>query len=428
MVSMDFGSILIMLVVLIVLARAGSRVFDHFGVPGLIGEIVIGIVIANLVIGDWSLLGTLGISTGDDPSQNYEVVEIFAELGVIFLLFSVGLETKVKDLISVGKAAMLVAVLGVIIPFIAGFALIQVYDGNIHHAMFMGSAMVATSVGITARVIKDMRLMNSRESRIIIGAAVIDDILGMIVLAIVVGMTVSGEMSVSNIFVITAEAVLFVIAILAVALVAVPRIYGYFERRNRERFDRTGESHSGVNKLILAIAVCLGLSWFADMIGLAAIIGAFLGGMLLAEYAWEWKLEEKIEAITTLFISFFFLNVGMQVNLETLTSVPVIALAAAIILLAVISKYLGCSWGAKIGDRSLSKDSRSIIGFGMIPRGEVGIIVASIGLASGAMSSELYAVVVLMAVATTIIAPPLFARAFRKKYPTEYKLTQDDLV
>ncbi|MDR1690891.1 MAG: cation:proton antiporter [Candidatus Methanoplasma sp.] len=424
---MDFGPILIMLAALIVLARLGSAIFARFGVPGLIGEIVIGIVLANLVIGDWSFLGMLGIEMGDAPSQNYEILEVFAELGVIFLLFAVGLETKVKDLLSVGKAAMLVATMGVIIPFIAGFALIEVYEGNMHHALFLGAAMVATSVGITARVIKDMKLMDTKESKIIIGAAVIDDILGMVVLAIVVGMTASGEMSISNIALISIEAAVFVIAVLASAMWVVPRIYSYFEERNRKRFERTGESHSGVNKLILAIAVCLGFAWFADIIGLAAIIGAFLGGMLLAEYAWEWKVEEKIEPITTFFISFFFLNVGMQVDLGEMATGSAVLLAAVVILLAIATKYIGCYWGAMI-DKTLTKGSRNIIGFGMVPRGEVGIIVASIGLASGAMSSELYAVVVMMAVATTIIGPPLFARAFRKKYPPEYKLTPDDMT
>ncbi len=424
----NFGSILIMLVVLIVLARIGSRVFSKFGVPGLIGEILIGIVIANLTFGDWSFLGMLGIEMGEHPSQNYEIMEVFAELGVIFLLFAVGLETKVSDLLSVGKAAMLVAILGVIIPFIAGFALIEVYDGNMHHALFMGAAMVATSVGITARVIKDMKLMDTKEAKIIIGAAVIDDILGMIVLAIVVGMTASGEMSIGNIALISIEALAFVLAIFAAAIWVVPMIYKYFEQRSKKKFEETGESSSAVNKLVLAIVLCLGLSWFADLIGLAAIIGAFLAGMLLADYAWEWKLEEKIESITTLFISFFFLNVGMQVSLGDLANGTVLALAAVVVVLAVVTKYIGCNWGAKIGDKTLDKDSRKIIGFGMVPRGEVGIIVAALGLASGAMSSELYAVVVIMAVVTTIVAPPLFAKAFRKKYPPEYKLTPDDMI
>ncbi|MCL2148062.1 MAG: cation:proton antiporter [Methanomassiliicoccaceae archaeon] len=424
----EYGPILLMLVTLIVLARLASGVFSRFGVPGLIGEIVIGIVIANLAIGDWSFLGMLGVEMGGAPSQGYEIVKLFAELGVIFLLFAVGLETKVKDLLSVGKAALLVATLGVLVPLMAGIALILAYDGNMNHALFLGAALVATSVGITARVIKDMKLIDTKEAKIIIGAAVIDDVLGMMVLAIVVGMTASGGVSVSHIAMISAEALVFVVAVLAAALWVVPRLYRYFEERDKNRIAGGGRPHPGVNKLVLAIAVCLGFSFFADMIGLAAIIGAFLGGMLLAEYAWEWKLDEKIESITTLFISFFFLNVGMQVDLGSLTSASALILAAVVILLAVATKYVGCNMGARLGDRSLSKGSRNIIGFGMVPRGEVGIIIAAIGLASGVMTSELYGVVILMAVVTTIIAPPLLARAFRKEYPPEYSLTQDDLI
>lgn len=426
----DLASILIMLVVLLVLARIGSRVFTRFGVPGLVGEIIIGIIIANLTIGDWSFLDMLDITvpgTDTSASDNYEVLYLFAELGVIFLLFSVGLETKVKDLMSVGKAAMLVAVLGVALPFVLGFAVIEVYDGDLHHAMFLGAAMVATSVGITARVIKDMKLLDTRESRIIIGAAVIDDILGMIVLAIVAGMAES-EISIGSIALISAEAVIFVLAVLGAAIWIVPRLYAYFENRNKEKIEKTGKMPMRVNKLMLAVIVCLAMSWFADLIGLAAIIGAFLGGMLLADHAWEWNLEEKIESITSLFISFFFLNVGLQVNLGDFAQVTVVILAAVVIILAVLSKYIGCAVGARLGEKNISRDSLKIIGIGMIPRGEVGIIVASIGLSTGMMSSELYAVVVIMAVATTIIAPPLLAKAFRKKYPEEYTITPDDMV
>jgi len=425
---MELGSILIMLVVLIVLAYTASYVFERLGVPGLIGEIVMGAVIANLAIGDWSFLGMLDIETGSDPSENYEILELFAELGVIFLLFSVGLETKVKDLLSIGKAAMLVATMGVIVPFVAGFALIQIYDGNMHHALFLGAAMVATSVGITARVIKDMKLTDKKESRIIIGAAVIDDILGMVVLAMVVGMTASGELSVSNIALISLEAAAFVIAAIAAAFWVVPKIYDYFEEMNKRPHTGKRGSGKGVDKLILAVVICFGVSWLADVIGLAAIIGAFLGGMLLAGCAPWWKLDEKMETVTTLFLSFFFLNVGMKVDIGSLTSGSAVLLAVVVILLAVATKYVGCNAGAWLGDKSLSKESRGIIGFGMAPRGEVGIIVAAIGLASGAMSSELYGVVVIMAVATTIVASPLLARAFRKKYPPEYEPTLEELV
>ena len=414
---MDFGSIFLMLVVLFILAAIGSKVFTYFGVPGLIGEIVVGIIIANLVIGDWSFLGMLNVDMGNDASQNYDILSLFAELGVIFLLFSIGLATNVKELLSVGKAAMTVATMGVIVPLIAGLLLMLVYDGNMNNALFMGAALVATSVGITARVIKDMHVIDTKEARIIIGAAVIDDVEGMVVLAIVVGMTASGVMSVSNIALIMIEALVFVAISIAAALWAVPWIYERLKKRSEERPAKKKRSNTEIDVLVLAIVICIGFSWFANLIGLAAIIGAFLGGMLLAEYAKEWKLEEKLESITALFISFFFLNVGMMVNLGSLANWTVLLLSVVLILIAIATKYFGCSLGAMLGDKSLSKDSRNIIGFGMVPRGEVAIIVAAIGLASGGLSSELYGAIIIMAVVTTIIAPPLFMWSFAKKYP-----------
>lgn len=424
--------LLFAMAVLFILARIGSSLVSRFGLPGLIGEILIGILIANLAVGDWSLMGMLGLEIqppGADigeASDLYKIVYTFAELGVIFLLFTVGLETKVKDLLGAGKPALLAAVLGVILPFVAGFALIMAYDGNMHHALFMAAAMVATSVGITARIIKDMKLMDTREARIIIGAAVIDDVLGMIVLAIVKGMAESG-VSIANIASISIQAGLFVLAVILACKYVVPRIYDYFEGRRRKATSE-GKVVGSVNKLVMAIIVCLIMSAFAEYIGLAAIIGAFLAGMLFADYAWEWELEHKVESITTFFISFFFLNVGMQVDIQTLTSASVIVLAVVVILIALVTKYLGCGFGAKIGDRNLDKAGFNIVGVGMMPRGEVGIIVASIGLSTGMMSSELYAVVVLMSVATTIIAPPILSKLFRKKYHEEYKILPDDQI
>jgi len=414
---MDLGSILLMLVVLFILAAIGSKVFSLFGVPGLIGEIVVGIIIANLVIGDWSFLGMLDIDIGSGTSQNYDILTLFSELGVVFLLFSIGLSTKARELLSVGKAAMTVATMGVIIPLVAGVALMLLYDGNIHHALFMGAALVATSVGITAKVIKDMKVLDTREAKIIIGAAVIDDVEGMVVLAIVVGMTMYGEVSISNIALIGIEALAFVVLSIAAALWVVPKLNEYFIKRKEKRLVIETRSNAGIYAFALAIVVCLGFSWFADLIGLAAIIGAFLGGMLLAELAEEWKLEGKIEAITALLIPFFFLNVGMKVDISSLASWPVLLLSAVVILVAIATKYFGCSIGAKMGDKNISKESRNIIGFGMVPRGEVAIIVAAIGLASGGLAPDIYGAIIIMAVVTTIIAPPLFVWAFAKKYP-----------
>ena len=440
---MDLLQLLLALVVLFALARVGSAIVSRFGLPGLIGEIIMGVIIANLAIGDFSLMGALHI-TLDDPtttlneeSDVYKVIYAIAELGVIFLLFTVGLETKVKDLMSSGRAALLCAVLGVIVPFICGYALIMsIGDGNTNHALFLAASMVATSVGITARIIKDMHLMDTKEARIIIAAAVIDDVLGMIVLAIVKGMVESGEVSVGSIALITIQAVAFVLVVIAACKWVVPRIYDYFEARKKAK-EMKGEVPASINKLVLALIVCLLMSAFAEYIGLAAIIGAFLAGMLFADHAWEWGLEEKIDSISTFMLSFFFLNVGMQVNLSSMSGNSIIILTVATLILALISKFIGCGLGAKIGDRSLDKQSLGIIGVGMMPRGEVGIIIASIGLGITvyedgalvrAMSEELYTVVVLMSVITTIVAPPILAKLFRRKYNEEYRILDEDTL
>lgn len=437
---MDLLQLLIALVVLFALARVGSALVSRFGLPGLIGEIVIGIIIANLAFDGFNLMEMLGlrlpdpmVDINDAGSTNYQIVYTFAELGVIFLLFTVGLETKVKDLMDSGRAALFCAVLGVIIPFIFGFILVMTLgDGHMNHALFLAAAMVATSVGITARIIKDMHLMDTKEARIIIAAAVIDDILGMIVLAIVQGMVQSGELSIVEIAKITIQAVVFVLAIIAVCKWVVPKVYDYFDNRRKVK-ESQGKVPASANMLVLAIIVCLAMSAFAEWIGLAAIIGAFLAGMLFADHAWEWDLEHKIDSITSFLLPFFFLNVGMQVNIFSLSNGSVALLAVVAIVLALISKYIGCGIGAKIGDRTIDRQSFNIVGVGMMPRGEVGIIIATIGLGivvngERAMSEELYTVVVLMSVITTIIAPPILAKLFRKKYHEEYTILPEDRI
>lgn len=425
--------ILVTLLVLFALARVGSAIVSRFGLPGLIGEILIGVAVANIAIGDFSLLEVLdlGLPTPGDLDSHgdgvYPIVYALAELGVIFLLFTVGLETRVNDLMKSGKTAFFCALLGVIVPFILGFALIMVWEGNMNHALFLAAAMVATSVGITARIIKDLRLMDTREARVIIAAAVIDDVLGMIVLAIVKGMTASDSLSVLDIVVIIAEAAIFVLAVIGICKWVIPRIYDYFDARRKAK-EAQGKVPMSVNKLVLALIVCLAMAALAEYIGLAAIIGAFLAGMMFADHAWEWGLESKIDSISTFMLSFFFLNVGMQVDLSTLTETSVLVLAIIVIVLAFISKYIGCGLGSKLADRSLDSKSLNIIGFGMVPRGEVGIIVASIGLSTGAMSQELYAVVVIMSVVTTLVAPPLISKMFRAKYKEEYRILPEDRV
>ena len=436
--ELDVEQVILTLVIIFALAKAASYVFARFGMPGLIGEIIIGIVIVNLTIGDFNLESWLGLSPVteggvESESPTHMILEMFSELGVVFLLFTVGLETKVKDLTSVGRTAFLVALLGVLVPFFVGYAYVTMVDSNIYHAMFMGAAMVATSVGITARVIKDLNLMDARESRIIIGAAVIDDILGMIVLAIVSGMAETGSLNLGSIVSIALVSVVFVVAIILVAAKLVPAFYKSVEERNEAKLRENPDYiRPRPNMFILSVIACLAFAYLAEVIGLAAIIGAFLAGMLFAEHAWEWKLEERFEAVTTLFVSFFFVYVGMNVDLQAFVDKPaLIGTAVLVIIMACLTKFIGCGLGAKVSEPRMPGSSLSIIGVGMMPRGEVGIIIALIGLGitvngGSAVSTDMYNIIVLMCIATTLIAPPILSKLFRKKYHTEYVVTPED--
>jgi len=415
--TVEVAQLLFMLVVVLLLAKSASVVFNKFGVPGLIGEIFIGILIANLVIGDWSLLEALGLGGGNNPTENQYILDVLGELGIIFLLFSVGLETRVRELISVGRAAFMVAILGVVIPFGMAYAFMMFQDGNSTHAMFLGAALVATSVGITARVIKDMKLTDTKEAKIIIGAAVIDDVMGMVILAIVVGMATSGSADIMHALTITISAVVFVFATMLFCLKGVPKINEYM--KNRLRSQKAQSCDADVQgqawKAAMMIITCLAFAVISQWIGLAAIIGAFLAGMIFADNIEEWDMKERIDILNIFFVSFFFVNVGLKVDLSSITG-EILLLAAVVIIIAFASKYIGCFLGAKFGDKSLDKSSANIIGIGMVPRGEVGIIVASIGLAEYAITGELYTIVVMMSVITTIVAPIFLCRACRKKY------------
>ena len=428
--AFEIGQVMIILSVLFVTAFFASTVFKRFGMPGLVGEILAGVIVANIVIGDWSLLGDFlqierpGLDAGGsfvEGNVYWSVLEVLAELGVVFLLFAVGLETKVKDLMSVGRTAMIVAVLGVVIPLILGYAVIMVwYDGDVYLAMFMGAAMVATSVGITAQVIKDMNTLDTPESRIIIGAAVIDDILGIIVLTVVAGMAATGGViNVVDITEIIVIAVMFVVAALVFASRGVP----YICRRIRE-----SGKNSRIDLFVVAIAVCIVISTLADQMRLAMIIGAFLAGMIFADCGCECDLEKKMSSITALLLPFFFVYVGLHIDFGLFTR-DLLYLAAIVIVLAVISKYIGCGLGTVLGDRE-KKSSPSIVGAGMIPRGEVGIIVAVIGvgllLATDPKIMDIFAVVVLMSVVTTLITPFLLSHLFKKKYGDRTQMQRPD--
>lgn len=391
-------TVLLQLFTLILLAGIAGLVCERIRIPPVIGEILVGIVIGNT-----ALFGLLKL--GSDQ----EVFQVFKELGVVFLLFAIGLETPFSELRKIGHTAMAVAVLGVLFPFIGGYALTSGLGFGHIEAIFVATALVATSVGITARVLKDMNLTQTIESRVIIGAAVIDDILGMIVLAGAIGISAGGASGLADALVVVLEGVFFVLLVIIVGGMIIPKARQMKETTKTARSINDRSGHRRVDAIGVALIVCLGLSFAASYLGLAAIIGAFLAGMIFAEFRDKWPVEEGFEPINRLFVPFFFLFVGISVNLNSFGGV--LWMAVLITLLAMATKIVGCGLGA----RKLGSKSAAIVGVGMMPRGEVGIIVASIGLSMAAIPSGTFAIVVFMAIATTMAAPPLLAWTFKRK-------------
>ena len=368
--------ILLTLFIMLAAAKFMAELFERLRQPAVAGEITAGILIGP------SLLNLAA------PS---EITSILAEIGVIFLLFNVGLETKPAAIFKVGTSAAMVAVLGVVLPFVAGWLLMMVWGGTSVESLFVGTAMVATSVGITARVLSSMGLLDAPTARIILGAAVIDDILGLLILAVVSSMA-AGTVNYVEIVTTAALAIGFTVF---VAVVAAPVVTRVAPRADRLR--------SGHGMFILGLILCLGLSVAATFIGVAAIIGSFLAGMALAEASEDHpNMHRQINGVTEFLVPFFLVNIGMQLRLDVFRSPSVIVLCVLVTFVAVATKLFGGGLGAiNLGIRRAAQ-----VGMGMVPRGEVGIIVAQIGLSLAVIGPELYGVVLFMAVATTLIAPP----------------------
>ncbi|HEU4794607.1 MAG TPA: cation:proton antiporter [Pyrinomonadaceae bacterium] len=368
--------VLLTLFIMLAAAKFMAELFERLRQPAVAGEIMAGILIGP------SLLNLAA------PS---EITSILAEIGVIFLLFNVGLETKPAAIFKVGKSAATVAVLGVVLPFVAGWLLMLAWGSSSVESLFVGTALVATSVGITARVLSAMGLLDAPTARIILGAAVIDDILGLLVLAVVSSMA-AGAVNYLEILTTAALAIGFTVFVTLVAAPVVTRVGPTADRLR-----------SGHGMFILGLVLCLGLSVAATFIGVAAIIGSFLAGMAMAEASEDHpNMHRQINGVTEFLVPFFLVNIGMQLRLDVFRSPSVIVLCVLVTLVAVATKLFGCGLGAI----NLGLKRAAQVGMGMVPRGEVGIIVAQLGLSLAVIGPELYGVVLFMAVATTLIAPP----------------------
>ena len=379
----DLGAAQIPLSMLVVFAAAKllREIFERFGQPGIVGEILAGAVIGPHMLG-WMA-----------PN---EVLRILSDLGVMFLLFRVGLEVKAPELMKVGGTALLVATAGVIGPFLLGWGISSLWGELQLESIFTGAAMVATSVGITAQVLASRGLLGYRAARVILAAAVVDDVLGLIVLALVSGLA-KGVVNYLELGLSAALAFAFVLLIARFGTPTLRRVMPHMESRMRM-------SEAG---FALAMTLLFALSLLAVYAGVAAIIGAFLAGMALSETA-EGRVSNLTVGVSELLTPFFLAGIGLNFDLSPFGSGFTLLLAAVILLAAVVSKFVACGLGAM----AMGRRDAVRVGVGMIPRGEVGMVVAQIGLNMGVLSASVYGIIVLMSVGTTLIAPPLLKLAF----------------
>ena len=391
---------LLLIFVAFLAAKVGGEIMERMKLPAVVGELLAGVA--------------LGPSILNLITEDQTFLDVLAQLGATFLLFSVGMETKLSELRRVGLVAASVAVLGVVTPFILGYYVSVLLLMSSVEAMFVGAALVATSVGITARVLQDMGMINTTEAKIILGAAVVDDILAMIVLTMVSG-SAAGNLDTFHIGIVIAEALCFV----AIVTILGTRMVRYASGKREVRGDRMVNGTYAIHyrttafrrdswfdrlvqkeaPFVVVLIVLFGLSAMASYVGLAAIIGAFFAGLIFSDSKETYELEHKFEPLNVLLVPFFFVVMGAKVGFADLWEV--VPLAIVLTVVAILSKLIGCSLGAiRRGERTAL-----IVGAGMVPRGEVGIVVAMIGLNMGTIGTNIYSVIVLVSIVTTIYAP-----------------------
>ena len=389
--------VVLALAVILAAAKLGGDAAARIGQPAVLGELVVGVLVGNLsLLGiDWFQFITANATIG-----------VIAQLGAVILLFEVGLESTVRDMMQVGMRSLVVAVLGVVMPWALGWWVgsLLLPEHSVYVHAFLGAALTATSVGITARVLKDLGHAQSPEARIILGAAVIDDVLGLVVLAAVAAVIAAADsgavLSYGAIALVLGKALLFLFGALWLGVLCSPALFRFASRLRG----------SGV-LLATALVFCFTLAWLASVIGLAPIVGAYAAGLILEDLHYrdfakeERHLEDLVRPISSFLVPIFFVLMGMRVDLSTLMRPEILGLAAVLTLAAVIGKQ-ACALGA-LGSRL---DWLSI-GIGMIPRGEVGLIFASIGLTlvvrgERIIDAAIYSAVVIMVMVTTLITPP----------------------
>ncbi len=398
--ELSIPTLLITLAAILLAAKLMGDLAERIGQPAVLGELVAGVLLGPSLLGIIPADGALA-----------EVLHVVAELGVILLLFEIGLETDLREMFRVGPAALAVAAVGVILPFALGYAY-WIADGpgvpsdsGSTAAIFIGATLTATSVGITARVLSDLNRMRSREARIILGAAVIDDVLGLVILTVVSGIAAGGAVSVLGAARALGIAVGFLVAAVVLGRLVAPRLFQVAERM-RVR---------GV-LVATAVAVAFGLAGFAELAGSAHILGAFAAGLILSGTNQFDTIERELKPVASIFAPVFFVVVGSAVNLRLLD--PSREGAGDLLLLTVllsglaIAGKIAAGWAAP-----WERYRRLAVGVGMVPRGEVGLIFANIGLRSGVINDAVFSALLLVVMVSTFVAPPALKALFSREDP-----------
>lgn len=377
--------------IILLAAKIGAELMRRISQPAVIGELIAGIVIGYYGLG---LL---------PHAQSGDVISTLAEVGIILLLFEVGLETNLKEFIDLGKTSLRVALIGVIAPFFLGFGFVYLIDSSdyvFEKALFVGAAMTATSVGITARVFADLGALKTKEAKTIIGAAVVDDIFGLIILTVVAGMLGgTGNISGGEVGIIAAKALAFLLASVVIGRKLSPTIFKFFERVPSPGTFVTGS---------FLFAIVFGAA--AHFVGLHPIVGAFAGGVVAGESDMTKRIREEMKPLNYILVPIFFVYTGSEVDISVLANGSIFLYGVVISLLAFIGKYMSALGALGKGMNT------SLIGIGMVPRGEVGLIFVAVATStfSEVIGPGIIAAIVWMVINTTLIAPILLSRILKK--------------
>ena len=386
---MGLGELLLSLAIIWLAAKLAGEAMERVGQTAVLGELLAGVLIGPRVLG---------------LVHESEILHALAEIGVVILLFEIGLESDLRELLRAGLQSTVVAFIGVACPFALGYGLAIWWGKPTLVAIFIGATLTATSVGITARVLSDLGRLRETASKVILGAAVLDDILGLVILAVVTGLVQTGVFSLTTAALILAKALIFLVVAVALGIRFAPTLLRW-----------VGTMRARGSLIVYAVLFCVLLAALSERIGLAAIIGAFAAGLVLARTEPRAHIEERLKPVADLFVPIFFVTVGMKVDPGTLNPFGDSALrfTLALTAVAVLGKLAA---GLGVYQRGVR---RWPVAVGMIPRGEVGLIFAGIGLASGVIEQELYSALVTMVMVSTFIVPPWLKVLYRGSRGTD---------